>query len=345
MLSGLTEFYFSDIIKFVNVGERCNISGSIQFKKLIQKGDYEQAIKVAKDQVQNGAQILDINLDEGLIDGKQAMTKFMRLLQSDPEIANVPMMIDSSKFEVIEAGLQNAQGKCIVNSISLKEGEADFLAKAKTILRYGAAVVVMAFDEQGQATDADEKVSISKRAYKILTEQVGFPPEDIIFDLNILTIATGMKEHDTYAVEFINATERVRKECPHCHVSGGLSNLSFSFRGLNDLREAMHTVFLYYAIQKGMDMGIVNAGKLPIYEDIPIDLRKLLTEVILNESVEGNQVDRLIEYAKHEKELLDDIKEGGTGVKKEKKVDEWRLKPVEERLSYALIKGIVDYID
>ena len=345
MLSGLTEFYFSDIIKFVNVGERCNISGSIQFKKLIQKGDYEQAIKVAKDQVQNGAQILDINLDEGLIDGKQAMTKFMRLLQSDPEIANVPMMIDSSKFEVIEAGLQNAQGKCIVNSISLKEGEADFLAKAKTILRYGAAVVVMAFDEQGQATDADEKVSIAKRAYKILTEQVGFPPEDIIFDLNILTIATGMKEHDAYAVEFINATERVRKECPHCHVSGGLSNLSFSFRGLNDLREAMHTVFLYYAIQKGMDMGIVNAGKLPIYEDIPVDLRKLLTEVILNESVEGNQVDRLIEYAKHEKELLDEIKEGGTGVKKEKKVDEWRLKPVEERLSYALIKGIVDYID
>jgi 5-methyltetrahydrofolate--homocysteine methyltransferase len=236
-LSGLTEFLFSDIIRFVNVGERCNISGSIQFKKLIQKGDYEAAVKVAKDQVENGAQILDINLDEGLIDGKQAMTKFMRLLQSNPEIANVPMMVDSSKFEVIEAGLQNSQGKCIVNSISLKEGEEEFLNKAKIIQKYGAAVVIMAFDEEGQATEIERKVSISKRAYKLLTEKINFTPEDIIFDLNILTIATGMKEHDPYALNFIQAARLVREECPHCHVSGGLSNLSFSFRGLNDLRE------------------------------------------------------------------------------------------------------------
>ena len=300
---------------------------------------------MAKDQVENGAQILDINLDEGLIDGKQAMTKFMRLLQSDPQIANVPMMVDSSKFEVIEAGLQNSQGKCIVNSISLKEGEADFLEKARKIQKYGAAVVVMAFDEEGQATEVEKKISISKRAYKLLTEKINFLPQDIIFDLNILTIATGMKEHDNYAVNFIEAATRVRKECPHCHISGGLSNLSFSFRGLNDLREAMHSVFLYYAISRGMDMGIVNAGKLPLYEDIPGDLRSLLTAVIQNESPDGNHVDRLIDYAKREKERIDEEKEAGTGVKKDKKVEEWRTKPVEERLKYALIKGIIDFVD
>jgi 5-methyltetrahydrofolate--homocysteine methyltransferase len=205
------------------------------------------------------------------------------------------MMVDSSKFEVIEAGLQNSQGKCIVNSISLKEGEADFLEKARKIQKYGAAVVVMAFDEEGQATEVEKKISISKRAYKLLTEQINFLPQDIIFDLNILTIATGMKEHDNYAVNFIEAATRVRKECPHCHISGGLSNLSFSFRGLNDLREAMHSVFLYYAISRDMDMGIVNAGKLPLYEDIPGDLRALLTAVIQNESPDGNLVDRLID--------------------------------------------------
>lgn len=344
MLSGLTEFLLSDIIRFVNVGERCNISGSIQFKKLIQKGDYEAAVQVAKDQVQNGAQILDINLDDGLIDGKQAMTKFMRLLQSNPEIANVPMMVDSSKFEVIEAGLENAQGKCVVNSISLKEGEADFLAKAAKIQKYGAAVVVMAFDEEGQATEVENKVSIAKRAYKLLTEKVGFNPEDIIFDLNILTIATGMPEHNPYALNFIEAAQRVRQECPHCHVSGGLSNLSFSFRGLNDLREAMHSVFLYYAIQKGMDMGIVNAGKLPVYEDIEPALRDLLSAVILNQG-DGEFVDKLIDYAKKEKERLDELKEGGGAVKKEKKVEEWRTKSVQERLKHALIKGMIDFID
>jgi len=255
------------------------------------------------------------------------------------------MMVDSSKFEVIEAGLQNSQGKCVVNSISLKEGEADFLEKARIIQKYGAAVIIMAFDEEGQATEIDRKLSISKRAYKLLTEKLGFLPQDIIFDLNILTIATGMKEHDNYAVNFLEAAKRVREECPHCHVSGGLSNLSFSFRGLNDLREAMHSVFLYYAISKGMDMGIVNAGKLPVYDDIPADLRNLLTEVILNDSPDGNHVDRLIDYAKLEKEKLEEAKEAGTGVKKDKKVEEWRTKPVEERLKYALIKGIIDFID
>ncbi len=235
-------------------------------------------------------------MDDGLIDGVQAMTRFVRMALSDPEIASVPLMIDSSKFEVIEAGLQNSQGKAIVNSISLKEGEAEFIARARTILRYGAAVVVMAFDEQGQATETDHKVSICKRAYDLLTG-IGFPPQDIIFDLNILTIATGMPEHDNYAVNFIEAAQIVRQICPHTHISGGLSNLSFSFRGLEELREAMHSVFLYHAIQKGMNMGIVNAGKLPVYEEINPELRLMLTEVILNKSADGEHVQRLITYA------------------------------------------------
>jgi 5-methyltetrahydrofolate--homocysteine methyltransferase len=235
-------------------------------------------------------------LDDGLIDGVQAMTRFVRMALSDPEIASVPLMIDSSKFEVIEAGLQNSQGKAIVNSISLKEGETEFIARARTILRYGAAVVVMAFDEQGQATETDHKVSICKRAYDLLTG-IGFPPQDIIFDLNILTIATGMPEHDNYAVNFIEAAQIVRQICPHTHISGGLSNLSFSFRGLEELREAMHSVFLYHAIQKGMNMGIVNAGKLPVYEEINPELRLMLTEVILNKSADGEHVQRLITYA------------------------------------------------
>jgi 5-methyltetrahydrofolate--homocysteine methyltransferase len=235
-------------------------------------------------------------LDDGLIDGVQAMTRFVRMALSDPEIASVPLMIDSSKFEVIEAGLQNSQGKAIVNSISLKEGETEFISRARTILRYGAAVVVMAFDEQGQATETDHKVSICKRAYDLLTG-IGFPPQDIIFDLNILTIATGMPEHDNYAVNFIEAAQIVRQICPHTHISGGLSNLSFSFRGLEELREAMHSVFLYHAIQKGMNMGIVNAGKLPVYEEINPELRLMLTEVILNKSADGEHVQRLITYA------------------------------------------------
>ena len=272
MLSGMTEFIFTENIPFINVGERCNISGSLAFKKLIKNGEFDKAVSVAKAQVENGAQVLDFNLDDGLIDGVQAMTKFVRLALSDPEIASVPLMIDSSKFEVIEAGLQNSQGKCIVNSISLKEGEEDFLSKARLILKYGAAVVVMAFDETGQATETEDKVRICKRAYKLLVE-IGFPPEDIIFYLNILTIATGMVEHDNYAVNFIEATKIVREQCPHAKVSGGLSNLSFAFRGLEELREAFHSVFLYHAINNGMNMGIVNAGKLPVYDDIPADLR------------------------------------------------------------------------
>lgn len=286
----MEEFELKDHIKFVNVGERCNISGSLKFKKLIKADNYEDAIAVAKDQVENGAQILDFNLDDGLIDGKKAMTKFMRMALSDPDIAKVPIMVDSSKFEVIEAGLQNCQGKCIVNSISLKGGEDEFKQNARTIMQYGAAVVVMAFDEQGQAATVEDKIRICKRAYKILVEEVGFNRYDIIFDVNILTIATGMSEHDNYAVNFIQAAEVLRVECPGCHISGGLSNLSFGFRGLNELRDAMHAVFLYHAIPKGMDMGIVNAGQIPIYVDIPEKLRNLLDNVILNKSENGNHV-------------------------------------------------------
>jgi 5-methyltetrahydrofolate--homocysteine methyltransferase len=253
-------------------------------------------------------------------------------------------MIDSSKFEVIEAGLQNSQGKCVVNSISLKEGEADFLKKAKQILRYGAAVVVMAFDENGQATSVEDKVSICKRAYSLLTEQVGFPPQDIIFDLNILTIATGMPEHDNYALNFIEAAAIVKSECPFVHISGGLSNLSFSFRSLEELREAFHSVFLYHAIKSGMDMGIVNAGKLPIYDQIDLNLRTILEQVIFNKSEDSNHVQRLIAYAQKAKEELEASKTDG-GVKVAKKVDEWRQMPVQERLKHSLIKGIVEFID
>lgn len=311
--SGMTEFIFTKNIPFVNIGERCNISGSIAFKKLIKEDKYDDAISVAKEQVRNGAQILDFNLDDGLINGVAAMTRFVRMALSDPEIASVPLMIDSSKWEVIEAGLQNSQGKAIVNSISLKEGEEDFLAKANEILKYGAGVVVMAFDENGQATSMEEKVSICVRAYKLLTEKVGFPPQDIIFDTNILTIATGLPEHNNYAVNFIEASAKIREQCPHVHISGGLSNLSFSFRGLNDLREAFHTVFLYHAIGKGMDMGIVNAGKLPLYEDIDADLKILLDEIVLNKSDKDDHVDRLIAYAEAQKQELEDLKAAGKG--------------------------------
>lgn len=260
MLSGMSSFIFRDHIKFINVGERCNISGSAKFKKLIKEDKYDTAVSIAKDQVENGAQILDFNLDDGLIDGVKAMTKFMRLALGDPDIAKVPIMVDSSKFEVIEAGLQQSQGKCVVNSISLKGGEEEFKRHAYTILQYGGAVIVMAFDEQGQAATIEDKVRICKRAYRILVDEINFSPQDIIFDLNILTIATGMSEHDNYARNFIEAAKIVRAECPGCHISGGLSNLSFGFRGLDNLREAMHSVFLYHAIQNGMDMGIVNAG-------------------------------------------------------------------------------------
>ena len=264
---------------------------------------------------------------------------------SDPDIAKVPIMIDSSKFEVIEAGLQNCQGKCVVNSISLKGGEEEFKAQAKKILLYGAAVVVMAFDEQGQAATTEDKIRICERAYKILTEECNFPSQDIIFDVNILTIATGMSEHDNYAVNFIESAKVIRKSCPGVHISGGLSNLSFGFRGLNYLREAMHAVFLYHAIQNGMDMGIVNAGQIPIYEDIEEKLRILLDEVILNKSPNMDHVQRLIDYAQEEKERLDAIKAAGDGPVKEKKADPWREFAVDERLSHALIKGIDKFIE
>jgi 5-methyltetrahydrofolate--homocysteine methyltransferase len=309
---------------------------------MIVKDEYEKAIKVAKAQVESGAQILDINLDDGMINGKEAMTKFCRLLLSDPEIATLPFMIDSSKFEVIEAGLQQCQGKAIVNSISLKEGEEEFLERAKTILRYGAAVVVMAFDEEGQATEVADKVRICKRAFDLLTEKVQFPPQDIIFDLNILTIATGMAEHDNYAKNFIVATKEVKAICPGVHISGGMSNLSFSFRGLNDLREEMHSVFLYHAIKEGMDMGIVNAGKLPLYDDIAEETRVLLEHVVLNDEP-GLHVDKLIEHAQKERERVDAEKKGG--VKKEVKVDAWRAGTTEEKLKHAIIKGIVEFIE
>ena len=273
------------------------------------------------------------------------MTKFVRLALSDPEIASVPLMIDSSKFEVIEAGLQNCQGKAIVNSISLKEGEEDFIRKARKILQYGAGVVVMAFDETGQASELDHKVSICKRAFDLLVNKVGFPPQDIIFDLNILTIATGLPEHNNYAVNFIKGAKIVKEECKGCHISGGLSNLSFSFRGLDNLREAFHSVFLYHAIKNGMDMGIVNAGKLPVYDDIEPELKEILEQVVWNRSEDGLHVERLIAYAQKAKEELDAMKAGGLHHIKQKAVDEWRTKDVEERLKHALIKGIVDFIE
>ena len=342
MISGQSEFIFYDNLNFVNVGERCNISGSARFKKLIKNGKYEEAVDVALKQIESGAQILDINVDDGLINGVTAMTKFVRLLMSNTDIAAVPFMIDSSKFSVVEAGLKNCQGKCVVNSISLKEGEEEFLHHASIVQRYGAAAIVMAFDEQGQAVGLEDRVSICKRAYKLLIEKANFLPEDIIFDLNILTIATGMDEHNNYAKDYIEAAKVVKQECPGVHISGGLSNLSFGFRGLGELRESMHSVFLYYAIQNGMDMGIVNAGNLPIYEDIDEDLRKLLEETIFNNSPNKDHNDRLVAYAIEERKRVEDFKT--KGIKKEVAVAEWRNAPVEERLKHSLVKGIVDFI-
>lgn len=342
MISGQSEFIFYDNLNFVNVGERCNLSGSARFKKLIKNDKYDDAIDVALKQVESGAQILDVNVDDGMINGVVAMTKFLRLMLANPDIAAVPLMLDSSKFSVVEAGLQNSQGKCIVNSISLKEGEEEFLHNANIIQKYGGAVIVMAFDQQGQATGVDDRVRICKRAYKLLIEKANFRPEDIIFDLNILTIATGMDEHSDYAKNFIDAAKEVKKECPGVHISGGLSNLSFSFRGLSDLREAMHSVFLYHAIQNGMDMGIVNAGNLPIYEDIDKDLRDLIEQVIFNDSPNNDHNDKLLEYATKEKKRVEDMK--AKGIKKEEVVAEWRNGTVEERLKHSLIKGIVDHI-
>ncbi|MDB6109252.1 MAG: metH, partial [Pedosphaera sp.] len=332
-LSGLEALTLRPDTNFVNIGERANVTGSPKFAKLILAGQYEEALAIAKQQVENGAQIIDINMDEGMLDSEKAMTHFLNLIASEPDIARVPIMIDSSKWSVIEAGLKCVQGKGVVNSISLKEGEAKFIEHAQLVKRYGAAVVVMAFDEAGQADTIERKVEICTRAYKILTETVGLPPQDIIFDPNILTVATGMEEHNNYAVNFIEATRRIKATLPHCKVSGGVSNISFSFRGNNAVREAMHSAFLYHAIKAGMDMGIVNAGMLEVYEEIPKELLELVEDVLLNRRPDATE--RLIKFA-------DSVKQKG---KVEVVEDAWRSGTVEERLSHALVKGIVDYID
>ena len=322
------------VSRFVNVGERTNVTGSARFKRLIMEGDYEAALDVARQQVENGAQVIDINMDEAMLDSEAAMTRFLNLIASEPDIARVPIMIDSSKWSVIEAGLRCVQGKAIVNSISLKEGEESFLHQAKLIKRYGAATVVMAFDETGQADTEDRKFEICERSYRLLTEKVGFPPEDIIFDPNIFAVATGIEEHNNYAVDFIEATRRITKELPHVHVSGGLSNISFSFRGNNPVREAMHSVFLYHAIKAGMDMGIVNAGQLAVYDDIPAELRDAVEDVILNRNPDAT--DKLLELAP---------KYQGEGGQKVKEDLEWRKLDVNKRLEHALVKGITDFIE
>src|SRR5665213_744039 len=284
---------------FVNIGERTNVTGSARFRRLVSDGDYPAALAVARDQVAAGAQVLDVNMDEGLLDSVHAMTTFLNLIAAEPDIARVPVMIDSSKGEVIEAGLKCVQGKAIVNSISLKEGEAKFLEQATKCLRYGAAVVVMAFDEKGQADTRARKVAICQRAYGVLTEEIGFPPEDIIFDPNIFAIATGIEEHDNYGVDFIEATRSIKQLLPHARVSGGVSNVSFSFRGNEPVRRAMHSVFLYHAIAAGMDMGIVNAGDLPVYDEIDPELREAVEDVVLNRKpkVGGSQTERLVDLA------------------------------------------------
>ncbi len=333
-LSGLEPMSIAPDSLFVNVGERTNVTGSAKFKRLIVEEDYETALDVAKDQVENGAQIIDINMDEGMLDSKHAMVRFLNLIAAEPDIAKVPIMLDSSKWDILEAGLKCIQGKGVVNSISMKEGEANFIHQAKLIRRYGAAVIIMAFDEQGQADTYDRKVEICTRAYQILTEQVGFPAEDIIFDPNIFAIATGIDEHNNYGVDFIEATRTIKQNLPHAMVSGGVSNVSFSFRGNNPVREAIHAVFLYHAINAGMDMGIVNAGQLAIYEDIPKQLRDAVEDVVLNKSDSGTE--KLLEIAEQYR---------GDGSSQSKKEDlAWRDWPVVKRLEHALVKGIADYI-
>ena len=315
---------------FIMIGERTNVAGSPKFAQLIKQGKYENAVSVARQQVENGANVLDICMDEGMIDGVTAMTRFLQLLGSEPEVAKVPFMVDSSKWEIIEAGLKCLQGKGIVNSISLKEGEEKFRQNAAKVLKYGAAVVVMAFDEQGQAATYEDKIQVCERAYRILVDRVGFPPEDIIFDPNILTVATGMEEHNNYAVDYINATRWIKANLPHAKVSGGVSNISFSFRGNNKVREAIHSAFLYHAITAGMDMGIVNAGMLEVYEEIDPELKALVEDVLLNRRPDATE--QLVDYGEK-------LKGVGKAVS-EKKAEEWRNGTVEERLSHALVKGI-----
>ena len=320
--------------RFVNVGERCNVAGSARFKKLIAAEDYATAVEVARQQVENGAQILDVNMDDAMLDGVECMRRFLNMIAGEPDVARVPIMIDSSKWEVIEAGLQCVQGKPIVNSISLKEGEEPFLEQARLIRRYGAAVVVMAFDETGQAATAERKFEICERAYHLLVDKVGFPPQDIIFDANIFAVATGIEEHNDYGRAFIEAARMIREKLPHAHVSGGLSNVSFSFRGNEPVREAMHSVFLYHAIRAGMDMGIVNAGQITVYEDIPDELREACEDVILNRSPEATE--RLLELAER-------YRTGKGAAAKEADLS-WRELPVNERLSHALVHGIDKWV-
>ncbi len=334
-LSGLEPLNINDDSLFINVGERTNVTGSAKFKRLILEEDYETALDVAREQVENGAQVIDINMDEGMLDGEKAMVTFLNLIASEPDISRVPVMIDSSKWHIIEAGLKCIQGKGIVNSISLKEGETAFIEQAKLVRRYGAAAIVMAFDEVGQADTRERKVEICSRAYKILTEQVGFPPQDIIFDPNIFAVATGIEEHNNYGVDFIEATADIKKQLPHAMVSGGVSNVSFSFRGNNPVREAIHAVFLYHAIKAGMDMGIVNAGQLAVYDDLPEELRECVEDVVLNRR--DDSTERLLDIAEK-------YRGDGSSEKKEENL-EWRQLPVAKRIEHALIKGIDAFVE
>jgi 5-methyltetrahydrofolate--homocysteine methyltransferase len=332
-LSGLEPLVISKASNFINIGERCNVAGSRKFARLISEGKYEEALSVARAQVEGGAQVIDVNMDDAMLDAKKEMVTFLNLIMSEPDISRLPIMIDSSKFDVIEAGLQCLQGKSIVNSISLKEGEAVFKEHAHKILHYGAAVVVMAFDEKGQANSYQQRIDICKRAYDILTKEVGFPPEDIIFDPNVLTIGTGIEEHNNYAVDFIEATRWIKHNLPYAKVSGGISNVSFAFRGNDVVREAMHSVFLFHAIKAGLDMGIVNPGMLQIYDEIPLELLRLVEDVVLNRLPDATE--RLVDFADKVKD------QNGQLIK----VDEWRSLPVKKRIEHALIKGITDYID
>ncbi len=338
-LSGLELLEVKPEINFVNVGERCNVAGSRKFLRLINEKKYDEALSIARQQVEDGALIIDVNMDDGLLDAKEEMTTFLNLVASEPEIARVPVMIDSSKWEVIEAGLKCLQGKSIVNSISLKEGEEKFLEHAQTVRQYGAAVVVMAFDEKGQADTAARKIEVCERAYRLLVDKIGFNPHDIIFDPNVLAVATGIEEHNNYAVDFIEATAWIKKNLPGAHISGGVSNLSFSFRGNNYIREAMHAVFLYHAIQKGMDMGIVNPGTSVLYTDIPADVLERIEDVVLNRRPDA--AERLIELA----DKLKEASAGSAAAGQPVKHDAWRDGTVEERLQYALVKGIGDFLE
>ncbi|MDH3976715.1 MAG: methionine synthase, partial [Deltaproteobacteria bacterium] len=332
-LSGLEALNIGPESLFVNIGERANVAGSAKFKRLIMEGNYDEALHIARQQVENGAQIIDINMDEAMLDGKKAMVEFLHLISSEPEICKVPIMIDSSKWEILEAGLQCIQGKGVVNSISLKEGEEEFKKHAKLLKRYGAAAIVMAFDEEGQADSYKRKVEICSRSYRVLTEDVGFPAEDIIFDPNVFAVATGIEEHDSYAIDFIRAVKTIKETLPHALISGGVSNVSFSFRGNNPVREAIHSVFLYHAIKNGMDMGIVNAGQLAVYDELPAELKERVEDVVLNKREDATE--RLLEVAE---------KYRGTGEVVKEDL-EWRSWPVAKRLEHALVKGVTEYID